>query len=71
MSDIEEQKKHYDKLVTYIEGMMKRYSEHRDHPEDNAPFGVIEKEGLGEDKAHTYYTQLRFDISELNSEANN
>ena len=71
MSSLEEQKKHYDKLLTIIEGMINQYGNHRDHPEDLSKYGVIEKEGLGEDKEHTYYTQLRFDISLLNSIANN
>ena len=71
MSDLEEQKKHYDELLTLIEAMLEKYSKYKEHPEDHVEFGVIEKEGLGRDIAHTAHNQLCFDISNLNFKANN
>ena len=70
MSNIEEQKKHYDELLTLIEEMLEKYSKYKEHPEDHVEYGVIEEEGLGTDIAHTAHNQLRFDISNLNFKAN-
>ena len=71
MSNIEEQKKHYDELLTLIEAMLEKYSKYKEHPEVLVEFGVIETEGLGRDTAHTAHNQLCFDISNLNFKANN
>ncbi|MCH8915673.1 MAG: hypothetical protein IIA82_07515 [Thaumarchaeota archaeon] len=71
MSDKEKQKKHYDQLLILIEEMLEKYTKYKEHPEDHVEFGVIAKEELGKDKERTAYTQLRFDISKLNFEANN
>jgi len=71
VSNLEEQKKHYDKLLTHIENMLERYAEYKEQPEVSVPFGAREKEGSGEEKEHTAYTQLCIEISQLNFDANN
>jgi len=71
MGKLEEEKKHYDKLLAYIERMLETYNKYKDHPEDFVGFGVIAKEGLGNDKERTAYTQLINDIGLLYHEAKN
>ena len=63
-------KTHYNELLTLIEEMLEKYAKYKEHPEDHVEFGVIEKEGLGRDIAHTAHNQLCFDISNLNFKAN-
>lgn len=71
MGKLEEEKKHYNKLLEYIEGILKRYEGHKDRPEAFVGFGVVAKEGLGSDKERTYYTQLINDIELLYFKAKN
>lgn len=71
MGKLEEEKTHYNKLLEDIEGILKRYEEHKDHPEVFVGFGVVAKEGLGHDKERTAYTQLINDIELLYFEAKN
>jgi len=71
MRTIEEQKTHYGKLLENIERMLEKYKNYKDQPEVSVEFGVIAKEGLGNDEERTAYTQLIHDIEQLYFEAEN
>ncbi|MCH7968597.1 MAG: hypothetical protein IH841_05060 [Thaumarchaeota archaeon] len=71
MVNLEEQKKHYDELLTHIEKMFEKYKKYKDDPVAFVPYGAITKAELGKADERTAYTQLVNDIGQLYSEAKN